>query len=303
LLSVPFMNCGAKMPVCALLVGAFFSQQEALMMVLITVFAWAGALLVAKFLRVTIVKGAGMPFVMELPPYRMPTFRGLLLHTWERTAQYIKKAGTLLLSISILLWALMAFPRLPASEQEAFTQKKSALIAAAPAAIATELEEAGDETNLSAEARELKGRVDGIDAESAEAALQHSIAGRIGMALEPVSRLAGFDWRTNIALVGGFAAKEVVVSTLGTAYSLGEIDPEENAPLAEKLSETPGWHPLSALSLIIFIMFYAPCFASVVCIAREAGSWKWGAFSMVFNTTLAFSLSVLVYQAGSAFGL
>ncbi len=302
LLTVPFMNCGAKLPVYALLVGAFFSQQEALMMVLITVLAWAGALLVAKFLRVTMIKGPGMPFVMELPPYRMPTFRGLLLHTWERTAQYIKKAGTLLLSISILLWALMGFPRLPASEQDAFAQKKSALRAAAPAAIVTELEEAGDETNLSAGARELKERVDAVDAESAEAALQYSIAGRIGIALEPVSRLAGFDWRTNIALVGGFAAKEVVVSTLGTAYSLGEIDPEESAPLAEKLSETPGWRPLAALSLIVFIMFYAPCFASVVCIARESGSWKWGAFSMAFNTALAFSLSVLVYQTGSAFG-
>jgi ferrous iron transport protein B len=240
---------------------------------------------------------------MELPPYRMPTFRGLLLHTWERTAQYIKKAGTLLLSISILLWALMAFPQLPSSEKETFTQKKAALLAAAPAEIASELQDAEDESDLSPGARELKDKIETIDAESAEISLRNSIAGRIGVALEPISRLAGFDWRTNIALVGGFAAKEVVVSTLGTAYSLGEIDPEESAPLAEKLSQTPGWRPLAALSLIVFIMFYAPCFASVVCISRESGSWKWGAFSMAFNTALAFLLAVLVYQTGSALGL
>lgn len=103
-------------------------------------------------------------------------------------------------------------------------------------------------------------------------------------------------------MVGGFAAKEVVVSTLGTAYSLGEVDPEETGSLADKLSVTPGWRPLTALSLIVFTMFYAPCFVSVVCIAREAGNWKWGAFSIVFNTALAFLLAVVVYQVGTLLG-
>jgi ferrous iron transport protein B len=102
--------------------------------------------------------------------------------------------------------------------------------------------------------------------------------------------------------VGGFAAKEVVVSTLGTAYSLGEVDPENSDTLAQQLAATPDWRPLNALSLIVFTMFYAPCFVSVVCIAREAGTWKWGAFAMIFNTLLAFSLAVLVYQIGSALG-
>ena len=120
--------------------------------------------------------------------------------------------------------------------------------------------------------------------------------------LKGVTRLAGFDWRTNIALVGGFAAKEVVVSTLGTAYSLGEVDPEAPESLSEKLAATPGWRPLVAMSLIVFTIFYAPCFVAVVCISREAGSWKWGLFSVVFNTVLAFSLAVLVYQIGSVLG-
>jgi ferrous iron transport protein B len=102
--------------------------------------------------------------------------------------------------------------------------------------------------------------------------------------------------------VGGFAAKEVIVSTLGTAYSMGEVDAEESAPLSEKLLNSPNWRPLTALSLILFVMFYAPCFVSVVCIAREAGSWKWGAFSVVFNTILAFLIAVVVFQAGTLMG-
>ena len=129
--------------------------------------------------------------------------------------------------------------------------------------------------------------------------MRYSIAGRIGTALESVSRWAGFDWRTNIALVGGFAAKEVVVSTLGTAYSLGEVDPEASGALSETLARAPGWSPLVALGLIVFTIFYAPCFVSVVCISKESGTWKWGAFAMVFNTLLAFGLAVLIYQVGS----
>ena len=138
-----------------------------------------------------------------------------------------------------------------------------------------------------------------MEAAEAEKALEYSIAGRIGRALESVTRVAGFDWRTNIALTGGFAAKEVVVSALGTAYSLGEVDPEESGSLSSALAKAPGWSPLTALSLIIFTIFYAPCFVTVVCIAREAGSWKWGLFSIVFNTALAFVLATLVYQVGS----
>jgi ferrous iron transport protein B len=254
-------------------------------------------------LCVTFIKGAGIPFVMELPPYRVPTFKGLLLHTWERTLQYIRKAATIILSISILLWTRMTFPQLPAPEQEMFAQKKAALLAATPADVAQELETSDEQMELSSSAGELKDQMAAIGAEQAEEALRYSIAGRIGVALEPIGRLAGFDWRTNIALVGGFAAKEVVVSTLGTAYSLGELDPEESGPLSEKLAESKSWSPLAAMSLIVFTMFYAPCFASVVCISRESGSWKWGAFSIAFNTSLALLMAVLVYQAGSAIGL
>lgn len=302
LLTVPFMNCGAKLPVFALLVGAFLTEGRAQAMFLITLTSWGGALLVALLLRKTAIRGESTPFVMELPPYRFPAFRGLLIHTWERTWQYIKKAGTIILSISILVWAMMTFPGLPESESERFNASRKALITAAAPFVVAELKSDAAPENRSPEATNLREQLIAIDALEAEAGLRYSIAGRIGTCLEPLSRLAGFDWRTNIALVGGFAAKEVVVSTLGTAYSLGDIDPDATGSLGDVLAASPAWSPLVAWSLIIFIIFYAPCFVAVVCIAREAGSWKWGAFSMVFNTVLAFGLAVAVFQVGSALG-
>ncbi|MFO7862242.1 MAG: ferrous iron transporter B, partial [Desulfosalsimonas sp.] len=261
LLTVPFMNCGAKLPVFALLIGAFFASHKAWVMFAVTLLSWGGALAVAWLLRKTIIRGAPTPFIMELPPYRLPTVRGVLIHAWERTWQYIRKAGTVILAISILLWALMSFPNLPADQAETFGPGQEAALAGAE--------------------------------------LRHSVAGRIGTSLEPVTELAGFDWRTNIALVGGFAAKEVIVSTLGTAYSMGEIDAQEDSGLSQRLAQSPQWGPLTAFALIVFVMFYSPCFVAVVCIAREAGSWKWAVFSMAFNTVLAFVLAVSVYQAGS----
>jgi ferrous iron transport protein B len=284
-------------------VAAFFASREALMMFVLTLISWGGALLVARLLRSTIIKGTPTPFVMELPPYRMPTVRGVLTHTWERTWQYIRKAGTVILGISILLWAMMTFPGLPPDLQRAFDDRRQAVIAAAGVTALDANPGAGlSEQGAAAAAGVLDAQLQSLERQEAEARLQHSLAGRIGKLLEPLSRWAGFDWRTNIALVGGFAAKEVVVSTLGTAYSMGALEPDQSTPLAMQLAETPGWRPLTALSLILFVMFYSPCFVAVVCISRETGSWKWGLFSMAFNTVLAFLLAVGVFQLGAALG-
>ncbi|MCF8035937.1 MAG: ferrous iron transport protein B [Desulfobacteraceae bacterium] len=302
LLTVPFMNCGAKLPVFAMLISAFFAYNKAWMMFVITLISWGGALLIAKLLRITVIRGAPTPFIMELPPYRMPTVQGVLIHTWERTWQYVRKAGTIILAISILLWAMMTFPHLPAERAGQFETAREQIIAQAAPETARELRSAGNGDELSASALALRQQVNAIDAEKARAALKYSMAGRIGTGLESVSHLAGFDWRTNIALVGGFAAKEVIVSTLGTAYSMGTVEAENAGGLSRQLAESPVWRPLTAFSLILFVMFYSPCFVSVVCIAREAGSWKWGAFAMAFNTVLAFILAVSVYQAGTLLG-
>ena len=284
LITAPFMSCGAKLPVYLLLVAAFFSAWQAQTLFAITLAAWAMALIVAKLLRGTIIKGEATPFVMELPPYRLPTLRGVLIHGLERTWQYIKKAGTVILAISVLLWAALTFPGLPEDQAAEFEAQRATVSAQAEAG---QLGEAASE--------EAMGLIDHAEA---QAGLKYSAAGRLGLFIEPAAKLAGFDWRTSIALIGGVAAKEVIVSTLGTAYSLGEVDPEESEGLSELLATDAAWSPMVAVSLIIFIMLYAPCFVTVVAIARES-SWGWAGFSLVFNTTLAYALAVAVYQIGS----
>ncbi len=249
MLVTPFMNCGAKMPVYAMLIAAFFPGDRILVMMTLWAFSWITALCASWVLRRTIVRGPQTPFVMELPPYHMPVFRGVLRHTWERTWMYIKKAGTIILAINILLWAFMYFPR--------------------PS-------EAVDDTE----------------------ALAYSMAGRAGKALEPVSSAAGFDWKTNIALVGGFAAKEVVVGALGTAYALENQTDEDFQSLSARLAAHPDWNPVRGFALMIFVMLYAPCFVTIAVIRRESGSWKWAAFSTIYSTALAFVLAVVVYQVG-----
>ncbi|GFK93781.1 Fe(2+) transporter FeoB [Fundidesulfovibrio magnetotacticus] len=335
ILTAPFMTCGAKLPVFILLAGVFFPDHAAQAMFGMTMLGWAMALCVSWMLRSTVVRGESTPFVMELPPYRLPTLRGLAIHTWERTWQYIKKAGTVILAVSVVVWAAMTFPGLPEDKENVFEARKAEIserIAALEAAEAAQpeakeaaeakpdapaaearAEEADKADAQTAEAPKAEGeepakaegeletlqaQLEDIEKEQAAAALEASLAGRLGLALEPVSRWAGFDWRTNIALVGGFAAKEIIVSTLGTAYSLGAVEAEEADPLAEKL--TQAGIPLAAgLALMVFILLYSPCFPTVVAIGKETGSWKWAVFSMTFNTVFAFVLAVAIFQVGT----
>ncbi|MDL2227226.1 ferrous iron transport protein B, partial [Deltaproteobacteria bacterium OttesenSCG-928-M10] len=230
ILVTPFMTCGAKLPVFLMLVAAFFAKSQALVMMSLTLFAWIIALVSAKLLRTFLLPGESAPFVLELPPYRMPTLTGVLLHAWERTWSYIKKAGTVIVAVTIVIWLMMTFPGLPEDRQEAIDNQV--------AAIDSRIEAAGEDAEAVAE---LEGEKAAIERAADSEALRHSVAGRIGGALEPLSKLIGFDWRTNIALVGGFAAKEVVLSTLGTAYamSLDDVSSGEDAaaPAAEEAED------------------------------------------------------------------
>ena len=319
MLTLPFMACGAKIPVFTLIVGAFFAEgNPALVMLCITFFGWCIALVSARVLRSTIISGSPTPFVMELPPYRLPTLRGLLLHTWERGWQYIKKAGTVILGISIILWAAMTFPQLPEEHSASFDARiatQEDLVTAAQKAVDALPKASGTagervknakgedgekaapspEESALAEARDALGE---LKNEKAATALRYSVAGRVGVLFEPLSKHAGFDWRTNIALIGGFAAKEVLVSTLGTAYSLGEVDPEEAESLSEKIKSDPGWNKANAVSLLVFVLIYAPCVVTIVCMRQETATWKWPLFSLAASTILAYALAVIVYQVG-----
>jgi ferrous iron transport protein B len=358
LLVVPFMNCGAKLPVFAVLIGAFFSEHKARMMFILTLLSWAFALFAAKILRSTVLRGPKTPFVMELPPYRLPTLKGLLIHTWERTWHYIKKAGTVILAFSILLWAMMTFPGLPEADEKAFEDRRhnhqQALLTLSElerwvkgekdlaelnglfdayhrAATGGDVPSFGEleQRPLSAMARAaalleagqtLGPEIDGrhvkaayqylkfrremieIDNQEQQAALKHTAAGYIGQRLESLTRPLGFDYRINIALIGGFAAKEVVVSTLGTAYSLGEVATDETGSLSERLKQDPNWNPLRAFSLLVFTMLYVPCFVTVISIRRES-SWAWAGFSIAFNLLAAYFVALIVSQGGEALGI
>ena len=289
LLTLPYMACGAKLPVFLLLAGAFFPDNAATVMFLLTLSGWVVALVVARFLRSTIVKGEATPFVMELPPYRMPTPFGLLLHCWERAWMYIKKAGTILVAVAVLIWAGMTFPSLPEDKAAPFEQQIA------------QIEEQISAMPEGAEGRAaLEDQLGEVKNDLSEEELSYSVAGRLGKAVEPFTRPAGFDWRTDIALLAGVAAKESIVATLGTAYALGEQDPEDAAPLAERLKADSNWSPASALALMLFVLMYSPCFVALVVIKQEAGSWGWLAFSILFNTALAYGVAVIAYQVGKS---
>ena len=287
LLTLPYMACGAKLPVFLMLAGAFFADDAPMVMFLIMLVGWVMALLVARLLRSSIVKGEATPFVMELPPYRMPTLFSLLLHCWERAWMYLKKAGTVLVAISIIIWAGMTFPKMPEEMAAPFEQKIEQL----EAQIAAFPEGAEERAPLEEE-------LTGVRDELGEEELAYSIAGRLGKAIEPATQPVGFDWRTDIALLAGVAAKEAIVSTLGTAYAIGAQDPEDAAPLAERLKSDSNWSKATALSLMLFVLMYSPCFVALVVIKQEAGSWGWLIFSMVFNTGVAYVVSLVAYQVG-----
>ncbi|SHG34446.1 ferrous iron transport protein B [Desulfacinum infernum DSM 9756] len=303
LLTAPFMNCGAKVPVLAMLIAAFFTENRAQMMFLLTMLAWVFALVLAKIIRSTILRGPSTPFLLELPPYRIPTFKGLMIHTWERIWQYISKAGTIILAISILLWALMTFPGLPEEKRAAFEEKRQEILNALPEGVRTSLEASETPETSDPVVVQAAAALSDLSRQEATEALKHSFAGRMGTGLEIFSRWCGFDWRTNVALVGGFAAKEVIISTLGTAYSLGDVEADESLSLSQRLQKDPHWNPLTAFAAMVFIMLYSPCFVTVTCIVKESGSWKWGLFSMAFNTVVAFLFATAIYQGGRLLGL
>jgi ferrous iron transport protein B len=352
ILVAPLMNCGAKMPVYALLIGAFFAQSQPRMMLLLTLISWAMALTAGRVIRSTVLAGPSAPFVLELPPYRIPTVRALLIHTWERTWMYVKKAGTVILAVSVLLWAMMTFPALSPEKAKPFEERDKQATSAflrepsvarflkseadieqlqklikhmetgspvdaantSPALmdLARAVKRARDgqvsvEGSTESQGLETAARAyvafirekDDIESEKLSVQLRNTVGGRIGVALETVFSPMGFDWRTNVALLGGFAAKEVVISTLGTAYSLGQVNPDESQSLAEKLKKEPGWNPLMAFTLILFVMLYNPCLTTLVVIKKESGKWRWTLFAMAYTTVLAYCVALIVHSAGS----
>jgi ferrous iron transport protein B len=283
MLVVPLMSCGARLPIYALIIPAFFPEVwHAPMLWIIYLTGIVLAVVCAKLLRMTILSGGSVPFVMELPPYRMPTLKGILIHMWERGALYLRKAGTIVLGISILLWALAKFPELPEGRAAVFAGQREAV----------EVSHSTDE--------EMQAALADIDNAQAEAELEYSAMGRIGHFIAPVLRPIGFDWKIGTAAIAAFAAKEVYVAQLGIVYSVGEAD-EESESLREKLARN--YSPLVGLGIMLFGLISAPCMVTIAVTKRESNSWKWALFQLIGLTLLAYVVTLAVYQIGSALGL
>ncbi len=329
-LVTPFMNCGAKLPVHIVLAGAFFSRNAGNVIFSIYIAGIFLALVSSLLIRKTVLKGESTPFVMELPPYRFPTFKGILWHVWDKSKQYFKKAGTIILAASIVVWAITAFPKPPenttkyrnmANEYKSrnFNNVKSRLESylrdKAEINVLKDGEERKkyeviigriqkNETTIDNEVDKILEVESGGYAENikAEESLSYSIAGRIGKFIEPAVRPLGFDWKIGIATVTGFAAKEVVVSTLGTLYSLGINEGKESETLKRALQNDKTFNPLVAYVLMLFVLVLAPCFAAQATIKAELG-WKWLGFFYFFTTLFAWSLCFAVYRIGIFLGL
>ena len=288
ILTAPFMVCGAKTTAYIMLVGAFYPDDATDVMFGIVLLSWILALCVGRLLRWTVLKGQSTPFVMELPPYRIPTLHGVAVHTWDRVWQYIKKAGTVILAVSVVMWALMTFPQLTPEQIASYDAQRTQV---------TEQSKAWDGTP-----EQVKEKLDAALAEisnkEGEHALKGSYAGRISEAVTPITKAAGFPWQANIAFIGAFAAKEVFVSTMSTAYSLGDEDPEEPTSLSAKLAADKAWTTPVIWSVIVFMLVYVPCMVTVAVIIRET-NWKWGLVSVFGSLAFGYSLSVIVYQVGN----
>jgi ferrous iron transport protein B len=245
------------------------------------------AIISAKLLRSTIFKGESVPFVMELPPYRMPTLKGVLIHMWERGWLYLKKAGTVILGISILLWAITSYPKKShfAGDYESDLKKAKQILLS--------------ESNPDAQAIFIHKQAEITQARQAEE-LAYSLAGRIGHTLEPILKPMGFDWKIGTALIGAFAAKEVFVAQMGIVYSVGESN-EESEALRDRLRSH--YTPLVGFCIMLFCLISAPCMATIAVTRRESNSWKWALFQLGGLTVLAYVLTVFVFQTGSLLGI
>lgn len=288
MLVLPFMSCSARLPVYLLLAGALFPSSATLVLFGLYLTGMLIAVVSARVLRGTLFRGEDVPFVMELPPYRMPTSKAVLRHMWTRAEQYLRKMGTVILVASIVVWFLGYFPR--QTEMETVTAQQIARV---------EADDTLDETTRVAQIAELEHALSQYHQEN-------SFIGRLGKQIEPVIAPLGYDWKMGISLLSGMMAKEIVVSTLGVIYT-GDGDDSEEAmqALSERLlSErradgSPSFTPLVAIGFMLFVLIYFPCIATIIAIGRESGSWRWGLFAVLYSCLLAWVIAFMVYQIGS----
>jgi ferrous iron transport protein B len=283
MLITPFMSCSARLPVYILFISAFFSKNQGSVLFLLYVLGVLFAILSALFLKRFFFRSQEIPFVMELPPYRVPTIRSIFKHVWFRTGLYFKKIGGVILLAAIIVWILSNFPR-----TVAYSRNYS--------------EEISKVSKSELPLNKKDESVTKLKLEQKSEKHSKSFMGIIGRSLDPVMRPLGFDWHLSVSILSGLAAKEVVVSTLGVIFQADNSSGKES--LVEKIQsqkDSTGktmFTPLIAFSFMLFILTYFPCIGVVAAIRRESGSWKWAAFTVFYTTGIAWLLSFTVYQVG-----
>ncbi len=292
---IPLMSCSARLPIYTLFIGAFIPVgglfglfgYQGLALFGLYVLSTALALAAAWVLKRYLIPGSSSLLLLELPAYRLPQFRHVLWRMVERARMFVTKAGKIILFMSIVLWFLASFPRVP-DQSSAVGDASVEVVAINPGG--------GMQTP-------------GNESLSPEAQIRYSYVGRLGLALEPVMRPLGFDWKISASLITAFAAREVLVSTLATIYSVGEED-ENNLLLHEQLRSDryadtgePVFTPLVAISLMIFVMLACQCMSTLAITRRETNSWRWPLFMLSYMTALAYLASLIVFQVGKALGL
>lgn len=284
---IPFMSCSARLPVYILLIGAFFSAYQGLVLTSIYVIGIFLAILTAFILK-RFFKEKDVPFVMELPPYRIPTLRNITVHMWGKSVQYLRKMGTVILCASIAVWALGYFPR-----EAQFSRDFNGIISKI-------------EDNSAFSEKEKKAQINALLMVQEAERMEQSYIGQLGHLIEPAIRPLGYDWKIGVSLLAGMGAKEIIVSSMGVLYQ-SDFDTDKNSA-NHKLQQqefTRGkrigqkvFTPLTAYSLMLFVLIYFPCVAAVTAIKNEAG-WKWAFFSVFYTSALAWVVAFLVYRMGN----
>jgi ferrous iron transport protein B len=324
ILVAPFMSCSARLPVYTLLIGAFFAtlgplKQAGIMLALygLGIVAAAGTAWVFKR---SLNKGPATSFILELPSYKIPQVSQILRQMWSNTAAFLTKAGTTIFCLSVVLWAMAYYPRLPEATAQ---QVHDRVLSDAKHEIATRLplgpysSDSPVEEQAKQRAQWIQNHLSPQDTAEAEkvaghavegASLEHSVSGRLGHLMEPVFRPLGFDWKIDIGLISAFAAREVFVSSMGIVYSVGQVEEGETTDLTKAMqADTYNygprkgqmvWTPVVAVSLLVWFVLAMQCMSTVAIVRRETGGWRWPIFMIVYMNVLAYVVSLIVYQVG-----
>ncbi|MFC1670004.1 ferrous iron transport protein B [Spirochaetota bacterium] len=305
MLILPFITCSARLPVYIMFITAFYPEHSGSMLFLIYLIGISFAVISSITLKKIFFKLEEVPFVMELPPYRVPYFKSTLIHMWEKGFQYLKKIAGVVLVASVIIWALGKFP-LNVNYSTDYEGKISAIKSNYTEMIKTGKNE---KTKTILLKKEMSRKIGEVETAMEGEKLEKSFIGRIGHFAEPVLRPLGFDWKMGVSLITGLAAKEIVVSTMGILYQAEKNPNGENVSLIKKLKEhkykrgpkagEPVFTALTSFVFMIFILLYFPCVAVLVTIKRETGSWRWALFSAVYTTAIAWIVSFAIYQVGS----